>query len=294
MVDRGETQDWFSSAEVCIEAAVAGVALLLFVIHSVTARRPFFSPEIFTDRNMLTGMLFGMLTSVMLFAGGALLPPMMETLLGYPVMTTGLVMAPRGIASVVSMMIVGQLISRVDPRALVEVGLGLSALSLQMMSRFTLQMDYGLLIWSGVVQGAGMSMLFVPISTMAFATLPGRLRTEGSSVYNLVRSMGASGGISLTQVLLSRNANAVHARLTENLRPDNPLAQAPYLHAPFSLTDPAGVAALNAEVTRQSMMVSYGDIFLMMSFLALIYFPALALLRKPAHMKSDDTTLSAH
>jgi MFS transporter, DHA2 family, multidrug resistance protein len=179
-------------------------------------------------------------------------------------------------------MLVGRLVRRVDNRLLMGVGLFLSASSLVMMSRMSLQMDEHLVMLSGFVQGTGTGLVFVPLSTMAFATLDQKFRAEGTAMFTLIRNIGSSIGISALQVVAIRNTEIVHSRLTEGLRPDNPaMANLP---APFSLTDQGGLAALNGAVTRQAAMVSYIDAFW---FLALLSFGAIFLLllvRKPKRM----------
>jgi DHA2 family multidrug resistance protein len=94
-----------------------------------------------------------------------------------------------------------------------------------------------------------------------------------------MRNLGGSTGISILVATLAQNTQTVHSRLVEGLRPDNPLAQAPYLTAPFSLTNPGGMAALNAEVTRQAAMVAYVDDFRLIMLIALASLPLLLLLR---------------
>jgi DHA2 family multidrug resistance protein len=205
--------------------------------------------------------------------------------MGYPVVTTGLVTMPRGLGSLAAMFLVGRMINRFDARMIIAVGLFLSVVSLSWMSKFSLGMDSHLVIWSGVVQGLGIGLIFVPLTTLGFATLDSRYRADGAGVFTLMRNLGSSAGISIMQALHTQNTEKVHARLVANLRPDNPAMQA--LHAPFSLTNPAGLAALDGEVNRQASMVAYIDDFKLMSVLALVLIPALLLLRGAPKTKPD-------
>ncbi len=276
MLDRGETQDWFGSAEIWIEAIVAVLGLATFVIHSLTAEKPILPPSLLKDRNFATATVLGFVVGVVLFATLALLPPMMETLLGYPVVTTGLVSSPRGIGSFISMMIVGRLIVRFDVRLIMLLGLGLTAFTFFQMSGFALNMNSSPIIWTGVISGLGTGLIFVPLSTIGFATLNPQLRTEAASIFTLIRNLGASVGIALMQALLTSNTATVHAGLAGQIAPGDPRLQ-----GAFDLSGAADAAALNAEITRQAAMVAYDDGFRLMMWLALASMPLLLLMRRP-------------
>ena len=196
-------------------------------------------------------------------------------------MTTGLVTAPRGVGTMIAMFLVVRLIGRVDTRLIILTGLGLTAVSLWQMTGFSLQMGMGPVISTGVLQGFGLGFVFTPLSTVTFSTLPRQILTQGTAIFSLMRNLGGSIGISVVEALLAENTQIVHSRLVEHLRPDNPLAQAPYLMPPFSLTTPAGVAALNAEATRQAAMVAYIDDFKLMMIIMIVTLPLLLLLRRP-------------
>jgi MFS transporter, DHA2 family, multidrug resistance protein len=289
-LDRGQDKAWFESTEIWIEAAVAGLAFFLFLVHTVTAERPFLPRELIKDRNFATATLFGFFVGVMLYATLALLPPMLETLMGYPVVTTGLVTAPRGVGSLISMFVVGQLVNRTDVRLIIGTGLVLNVFALLGMSSFSLGMNSWPVVWTGVLQGLGIGLIFVPLSTLAFTTLNPVYRAEGAGVFTLVRNLGSSAGISIMQALFSTNTSVVHSRLVEGLTPDNPVAR--ILPAPFSLTNPAGIAALNAEATRQSAMVAYIDDFHLMLYVAILLSPLLFLMKRPVRTQNHEPSLA--
>jgi MFS transporter, DHA2 family, multidrug resistance protein len=291
-LDRGDDRAWFESREIWIEACVAALALGLFVFHTATADRPFLPRAMLKDVNFITATAFGFFIGILLFSTLALLPPMMETLMGYPVVTTGLVTAPRGVGSLISMFLVGQLIRRIDPRLIIFTGLIISAAALYGMTRFSLQMDAKLFIWTGLAQGVGIGLIFVPLTTLAFATISPTLRADGAGVFTLVRNLGSSAGISIMQALHTSNAQIIHSGMVEHLRPDNPLAQAGSLAAPFSLSNPTGVALLNGEVDRQASMIAYIDDFYLMLFVALALAPALLMMRRPTHGRGDEPLLA--
>jgi DHA2 family multidrug resistance protein len=148
------------------------------------------------------------------------------------------------------------------------------------MTQFSLQMGMAPVIISGLLQGFGLGCTFVPLNIIALSNLPRHILTQGTAIRSVMRNLGGSIGISVLVATLAQNTQVVHSRLVEGLRPDNPLAQAPYMTAPFSLNTPSGMAALNAEVTRQAAMVAYIDDFKLMMLIALASVPLLLLLRE--------------
>ena len=182
MLDRGGEVDWFSSVEIWIELGLTLTGFWVFIVHTVTAEHPFIDPKIFVDRNFVTGLVFIFVIGIILLATLALLPPMLSRIFDYPTITTGLVMAPRGVGTMISMIVVGRLMQKVDARMLVVIGLLLTAYSLYNMTGFTPQMDDYLIIETGVIQGLGLGLVFVPLSTVAFATLDARFRTDAASL----------------------------------------------------------------------------------------------------------------
>ncbi len=207
--------------------------------------------------------------------------------MNYPVITTGFVTAPRGIGTMIAMFLVVRVIGRVDIRLIILTGLLLTVLSMWQMTGFSLYMGMSPVVWSGLLQGFGLGFIFTPLSTVTFSTLPRHSLTQGTALFSLTRNIGGSCGISVVEALLAENTQIVHSRLVEQLRPDNPLAQAPYLAAPYSLTTPFGTAALNAEVTRQAAMVAYIDDFKLMVVVVVVSLPLLLLLRRPRFVPKD-------
>ena len=281
MLDRGELKDWFHSTEIWVTAIVSGVGFYLFIVHTATVKdRSFINLDLLKSPNFMAG------TVLMFFVGGilsgtlALLPTMLQSLMNYPVFTTGLVTAPRGIGTMVAMFLVGRMIDRVDNRLIILTGFLLTVLSLWQMTGFSLQMGMAPVILSGVLQGFGLGCTFVPLNTLALSNLPRHILTQGTAMRSLMRNLGGSIGISIFETMLIQNTQIVHSRLIEHLRPDNPLAQQPWLAPPFSLTTPSGMAALNAEVTRQAAMVAYINDYALMMIIVLLLIPLLLLVRR--------------
>src|SRR5262245_7023575 len=275
MLDRGQSNDWFSNIETWIEAGVCALSLYLFVVHVLTTRKvPFIAPALFKDRNFLTGNLFIFLIGVVLFATLALLPPLLQNLLGYPVVLTGLVTAPRGIGTLIAMIIVGRLGSRIDARYVMVVGLTLTAASLWWMTNFYLQMDSNEIVWSGLLQGIGTGCVFAPLSTIAFSTLAPHLRNEGNAFFSLMRNLGSSIGISAVTTRLVRNTQIMHSRLGEHVTPfGDGLTPA----MPAGIPSPTHLAGLDAAVTQQAAMIAYNNDFKLMLILTVLAIPLVAL-----------------
>lgn len=280
MLDRGEQNDWFASAETWIECGLAIAGAWMFGVHMLTGRDPIFDPKMFRDRNFATGLLFMAVTGIMLLAGLALLPPLLQGLYGYSVLQSGFLTAPRGVGTLISMIVAGRLVGKVDARLLILFGMLLMALSLYQMSGFSLDMDQRPFIVSGVIQGLALGFLFVPLNTIAFGTMEQRFRTTAASLLNLARSIGGSVGISVVTLLLARNLQVSHSDLAAHITPYAlpPIPPAIAQGAP-PITDMA-VAMMDAEINRQALMIAYIDDFYLMMLVSLASIPLLLLLKK--------------
>ena len=278
MLDRGQLKDWFSSTEIWIEATVALVAVYLFVIHMLTTtEKRFVSPALFKDRNFLTGNVFIFIVGAVLYATLALLPPLLQDLLNYPVVTTGLVTAPRGVGTLAAMFIVGRLMGKVDIRLIIGTGFALAAVSSWQMTGFDLQMDSPMVVWSGLSQGLGTGFVYVPLAAATFATLTPALRNEGTAIFSLTRNLGSSIGISVVNTLLTRNTQIMHATLGEHVTRYSPMLRTQLSGGSPSLRTLAG---LNATLTEQAAMIAYNNNFRLMMVLSLAAIPLVLLLRK--------------
>ena len=221
VLDRGELKDWFSSMEIIVEAALAMLGLYLFLVHTATAKRPFIPPRIFRDLNFTAGLLVMFSIGMVLLASSALLAPYLETLAPYSVAQAGLLMAPRGVGTMVAMMAAGRLANRMDPRLMMLVGFVMMAESAREMVGWTPDIDAWSLAYTTMLQGAGLGLVFTPLQVIAFSTLPADLRTDGTSLFSLVRNVGSSIGVSVASFLLAQNTQIVHAQIAERVTPFN-------------------------------------------------------------------------
>lgn len=277
LLDRGQLLDWFDSREIWLEAVVAAAAFYLFLVHSLTARNPFVQLALFRDPNYVVGSVFGFFLGGLMFGVMALTPPLLAELMGYPTRLIGLVSLPRGLGTMVGMLIGGRLNTRFDSRLLIFVGLLICAASMHMMAGFSLQMDSWPVLISGFIQGFGGGIMFVPITVVVFATIRPDYRNEGAAMNSLIRNMGGSIWISVLQTVTIRNAAIVQSRLVEGVRPDNP---AMGLALPeFDFHAPHAIARMDSEILRQALMVSYIDSFWLIFIACLVVAPLVLLLR---------------
>ncbi len=295
LLDRGQQNDWFSSTETWIEVIALVVAATYFAAHTLTtpANKSFVDFRLFKNQNYVTGVLFIFIVGMVLYATRALIPTMLETLLDYPVATTGLVTAPSGAGTMLAMLIVGRLVGKVDLRLMLFVGFMISALALWQMTHYSLDLSQSDIIWPGVIQGIGVGLVFVPLSAATFATLSPSMRAQGTALYSLVRNIGSSVGISLVQTMLVRNTVTAHAALTERITYSNPAWNNPVVAKAYDVGTSGGAALLDATVTQQAAMMAYLNDFRLMLWLTVAVVPLLLLIRPPDQGKKPEVDAHA-
>lgn len=281
MLDRGQHEDWFESWEIRIEAMIAISAIWIFFVHQATTKKPMFDPELVTDRNFVTSLIFMIMIGVMMFGVFALLPPMLQTLFGYTVFDTGMLLAPRGIGILIAMQIATRIAGKIDARITVGFGFVVTIVSLWQMTQWSLVMDWKPVFATGLLQGFGMGFVFIPMNQLAFATLSMKHRTDGSSLLYLVRSIGSSIGISIMATLFSRNMQTSHEDLSSHITSSSMAAVDPSTVDRFQVLGDAVLAMLNGEVTRQAAMIAYLDNFQFMMILLIIFMPLILLMKPP-------------
>lgn len=273
VLDRGNQDNWFDSPVIVSAAIIAVVSGLFFLwLSFVPNRRPVFSLAIFRDRNFTLANGIMMLMGLGMFGAIYVQPLMLEREMGYPILTTGLVLAPRGIASMIAMMIIGRIINFVDIRLIIGFGIFLSLVGSWGMMQYNLDIDTWQVIWPLLFQGAGIGMIFVPLSTIAFSTLAPQFAAEAAGLYSLIRTVGSSIGISVVATLVSRHAQAAWNQLGGGITFDNPLTWqylAPLHLAPNS---PTGAAILSQTLMSQSDMLAYHDAYVLIfaSFVVMV------------------------
>lgn len=294
MLDQGETLDWFGSYEIMAEACLAGIGLYLFLVQFCLAPKPFLSPRLFTDRNFVVGITLYFTMGLIMYATLALLAPYLQTLMGYPVVTAGLVLAPRGAGLMLAALVCGRLIGKISARVLVGIGFATGAYALYEMTSWTPDVSEWTMISTGFLQGLSLGFLTIPINIITFATLPPLLRTEAAGIYSLMRNLGSAIGISVTGALLETNTQINHEIIAGGVTPFNRALQSGAASRFWNLGSSHGVTMLNQEITRQSQMIAYIDDFKLMLILAIVVLPLLLLTRpsqsvaKPSRSRSAD------
>jgi len=283
MLDRGHSEYWFESTEIVIELIVSLLAFYLFVVHMFTHPNPYVDARMFRDRNFSSGLVFMFLLGVIMLATMTLLPPYLQNLLGYPVFDAGLILAPRGVGTMLAMMLSSFVMERtqISPRYLIVAGLVLITVSMWEMTAFTTDVTLSMIVRTGITQGIGLGFIFVPLSTMAFATLDPALRTDATSIFGLVRTIGSSLGISIVVTQLASNTQQEHALLTEHIHVFNPVLQNDAIAGGWDIGSAQGLALLESEVARQAIQLAYIDDFQLIIVMALLAIPSALLLRNP-------------
>jgi DHA2 family multidrug resistance protein len=282
MLDRGASLDWFASTEVVLEAALAGLCLYLFVVHVFTHPQPFVEPSLFTDRNFSVGLVIAFAVGTVLLATMTLLPPYLQSLMGYPVIDVGVALAPRGVGTMVGMLVVGRLGSRIDPRVLITLGLLLTAFALHEMTAFGVDVPLSSVVRTGIIQGLGAGLVFPSLTAVTFSSLAPRHRNEGTSLFSLVRNIGSSVGISIVVSMLAYQAQANHEALASFIDPSRLALRLAIETGTWRLDTPEGLVAINDEVSRQALALAYLQDFRLMMWVSLGTMPLVLLLGRRA------------
>ena len=280
VLDRGEQRGWFQSGEIQIEAALALFSLYMFVTHSATTTRPFFDVRMFQDQTFVVSTIIMMLIFVVYYGSMVLTPQMLQQEFNYPVLSAGLIMAPRGAGTIAAILLTGRISKWVGPRQLIGFGLFVSGVTLYLMSGWNLMTGAGTIVVVGLIQGAGSGFINVPITTIAFATLPAELRTEATSFYSLTRNIGSAIGISVAASQLVESTQINHSRLAEFMTPFR------HMSLPHG---PLGMHMLNLGITQQAAMIAFINIFWLLGVLCIAIIPLVLLLRVPKAMSASRT-----
>jgi MFS transporter, DHA2 family, multidrug resistance protein len=291
LLDRGEELDWFGSGEIVVEAIIAVSAFYLFLVHTFTAREPFVRLSLFRDLNFTAGVLFIAIVGLTYYASLALQPPYLQNLMNYPIISAGLVLGPRGVGTMGSMLIIGRLIGRVDTRLLLALGLGLTAWAFYVMTGWTPDVSQMTIVVVGIIQGVGLGFLFVPLSVITLSTLAPERRAEGAGLYSLSRNIGSSIGISVVNSLLTRNTQVNHAEIARSVTSVNRVFESPAIAQLWDPVSAAGRAALDAVVTQQARIIAYMDDYKLLMIATLAAIPLLVIFKKPPPSAAGDETM---
>ena len=272
-LDRGEQLGWLESNEIIAEIIVSIVGFYYFFAHSLTTAKPFIQFSIFRDRNFVGGCVFMAVMGLVLFSTMALSSPYLQNVIGYPIITAGLLLASRGCGTFVAMMLVGRMMRYIEARTLIISGLSLTCLSLFYMTGWTDQTGVPEIVTLSIVQGFGFGLVFVPLSTVAFLTLPNHLRTDGTSMLTLMRNVASSIGISVVIAQLTEGGRRVYAVLNEHVTPFNQAMQMPDVRRMIDMTTDAGRALADVMISLQAQIIAFSLDYQMVMIFTLCTIP---------------------
>lgn len=281
VLDRGNTEDWFESHVILLASVAAVLGLIGFVLRGLVSRqKPLFDLHIFRDGNFVASSLVITALGLAMYGAMVIQPIMLEGLFRYPTLDTGLVMAPRGLASMLSMMLVGRLVARLDARVLIGSGIVIGALGTWCCTHYSLETDTFWFVWPVLLQGFGLGMIYVPLSTLSMSTLPSALTTEAAGLFSLLRTIGSSIGIAVITTFYTRDSQSAWNSLVGNFNHYNPAMWSYLQQMGFSQLDGTSASMLAGELDRQARMVAIVDVYWLITFSFLMMLPLVWLLKK--------------
>jgi len=290
VLDKGQEDDWFSSRTIVLLSVIAVVTLTALIVHELTTDDPVVDLRVFKSRSYSVGVFLMTVVGFVLYGSLVLLPIMLQTLLGYPSLQAGIAMAPRGFGAFVMMQVTGQLTGHMDPRKLLSIGLVVGGVTLYWLSELNLQAGYWDIFWPQLVQGAGMSLLFVPLTTVSMDPIPRERMGNATSLFNLMRNIGGSVGIAATGTMIARNNQSTTALLGANVTAYDPASQTMFAQLRGAFMAAGADAATATErayqamfgmVQRQAAMVSFVGTFQLMAVTFVALIPLVLLMKRP-------------
>jgi DHA2 family multidrug resistance protein len=272
-LDRGEQLGWTESGEIVAEFIVSIAGFYYFFAHSLTTAKPFIQFAIFRDRNFIGGCVFMTVMGLVLFSTMALSSPYLQNVIGYPIITAGLLLASRGCGTFVAMMLVGRMMRHIEARTLIIAGLSITCLSLFYMTGWTDQTGVSEIVTLSIAQGFGFGLVFVPLSTVAFLTLPNHLRTDGTSMLTLLRNVASSIGISVVIAQLTEGSRRAYAVLSEHVTPFNHAMQMPGVRGLIDMSTDQGRAMMDALVNIQAQIIAFSHDYQLVMVVTLCAIP---------------------
>jgi MFS transporter, DHA2 family, multidrug resistance protein len=288
VLDKGQEDDWFSSPFITKAALIAVVTLIAFIIWELRTKEPIVNLRVLANRNFAVGTALITAMGVVLYGTIALLPLFLQTLMGYPALESGLAVSPRGIGAVVSMILVGRLIGKIDARYLIMFGFAVVGYSTYLLADINLEISISSIVWPQIIAGLAMGFVFVPLTVMATGTLSNEQIGNATGIFNLMRNVGGSFGIAAVTTMLARSAQVHQAMMVSHLTPYDPEFQqrvgdlAGVLNGAGNLMtgQQQAYGAIYQTLVRQANLLAYIDNFRFLAFMCLICFPAALLFKR--------------
>ena len=289
VLDKGQEDDWFSSPFIVRSILIAVVALIGFVIWELRTKEPIVNLRVLANRNFAVGTALIATVGIALYGTTALLPLFLQTLLGYPALQSGLAVSPRGIGAVVSMVLVGRLIGKVDGRYLIVFGFGILAVSTYFLSDINLEITISSITWPQIFSGFALGFVFVPLTVIATGTLSNEQIGNATGIYNLMRNVGGSFGIAAVTTMLARGTQTHQAAMVSHLTPYDPVFQQRIHDMASNFATQGGnmvtatqqaYGAVYQALVRQATLLAYIDNFRFLALMCVICLPAGFLFKK--------------
>ncbi len=285
VLDRGQSRDWFESAEIVGEALLAVGAFYLFIVHSLTASNPFINLRLFLDRNFVLGLALAFAFGMLFLVPTVLFPPLLQNLRGFPESSVGLLLSARGIGNWLAFMVVVQL-TNFNPRITLAIGFTCHVAAGLAMAGLDINLTPASVFWTNTLQGFGVGLIYVPMTIVAFSTLPSRDFAEGSALFHLLRNLGSSVFISISVALVVRTTATSYAGFTEEISNFNEFFRYGAQAGQWSIDSVGGLSALSGEIWRQAAMIGYINAFYLYTIAAALALPLLLLIRLPERTRT--------
>jgi len=294
ILDRGQREDWFSSELITWMTVACVVALVFFILVERTVKEPIVDLKVFKDATFVLGNVILFFVVMNLFGSIVMLPIYLQTLMGYTATLSGFVLGPGGIANLLCMPIVGQLVSRGYPKWLILFGILMTAYATYQMSQFNLQVDFNAVLWPRVMLGIGVAFVFIPLTTISLSHIRKEEMGNASAVFNLLRNLGGSFGVALSATILARQAQVHQAHLTEHLTPFDPAYVLSAQQSARTLLEKGieasqaaqdGMGLIYQRLLREAAMLSFNDVFYLLTVLMLLTVPLVFFMRRTPRQK---------
>jgi MFS transporter, DHA2 family, multidrug resistance protein len=289
ILDRGQREDWFSSELITWMTVASVAALVFFILVERTVKEPIVDLKVFKDATFIIGNVILFFVVMNLFGSIVMLPIYLQTLMGYTATLSGFVLGPGGVANLLCMPIVGQLVSRGNPKWLILFGILVTAYASYQMSRFNLQVDFNAVVWPRIMLGIGVAFVFIPLTTISLSHIRKEEMGNASAVFNLLRNLGGSFGVALSATILARQAQVHQARLTEHLTPFDPAYVLSAQQSARALLEKGieasqaaqgGMGLIYQRLLREAAMLSFNDVFYLFTVLMLLTVPLVYFMRR--------------
>jgi DHA2 family multidrug resistance protein len=290
VLDKGQSDDWFSSRFIIFMSFISFSSLILLVLVEFYSENPILNLRIFRNLSFTSGNLILFFAFFNLFGSIVLLPIYLETLMGYTAFLAGLALGPGGIATMIAMPIAGSLVTKLNPKAILAFGIAVAAYSVYLMSQFSLQADFNAIFWPRVVLGVGMGFLFIPLTTLTMSGIRKEEMGNATGIFNLLRNLGGSFGVAFATTLLARRAQLHQFHLVEHLTPfsrnlQETLPQITQMLQERGFVPPlqgqGGLGVIYKQLLQQASMLSFNDVFFSLALMMTLILPLVLFMKKP-------------